>query len=129
MNMTSRIDEPKKVYAIKKIQDITKKRQEHFCVVSLNGASEVIKVHVITIGIANRTLVHPREVFYPLIKDNACAFIAVHNHPSGNLEISDDDRSVTKRLDEASKLIGIPMFDHIIVSSEGYNSFKHGGHL
>jgi len=102
-------------------------KQEQFITMTLNGAHEVISVSIVTIGILNRTVVHPREVFYRAIKDSAAAVIIAHNHPSGQLEPSDEDRSITRRLTDAGEIIGIPILDHIIFTRRGYMSFKDLG--
>ena len=98
--------------------------KEYFLAVTLDGASRVIDTHIISIGTLNQSLVHPREVFYPAIKDKAAAIILAHNHPSGQRTPSRADRQVTERLKEVGKLIGIEVLDHIILSSEGYYSFQ-----
>jgi len=67
------------------------KRQEHFIVISLNGGHEVNAVREVTKGLINKTVVHPREVFADPITDRACAILVAHNHPSGNLDPSDED--------------------------------------
>lgn len=103
--------------------------QEHFIVTTLNGAHQVIKTRVISIGIMNRTLVHPREIFKGAILDNAAAIILVHNHPSGNIDPSIEDIQITKRLKDASIIIGIGILDHVIISSRGYYSFLKEGKL
>jgi len=105
------------------------KKQEHFLVITLDGAHQPIKLHVVTIGLVNRTIVHPREVFYRAIKDNATAVLLVHNHPSGLVQPSQEDRDITHRLLEAGELLGIPVLDHLIVSSKGYYSFTEHGEL
>lgn len=103
-------------------------RQEHFLTITVNGAHEVIKIHVTSIGLLNRTIVHPREVFYAAITDNAAAIILAHNHPSGNLTPSVEDREVTNRLRQAGGILGIPVLDHVIISTNGHYSFlEHGG--
>lgn len=99
------------------------KSKEHFYVVTLNAAHRVIKVSLVSVGILNRTLVHPREVFKPAIVDEAAAVILCHNHPSGDLDPSSEDKSVTERLVEAGELLGISVLDHIIISKNGYYSF------
>ena len=96
------------------------KRQEHFVVATLDAANQVIAVHEITKGLANRTLAHPREVFRPAILDGACAVILCQNHPSGKLEPSEDDFSLTQRLKDAGEILGIPVLDHIIISKKGF---------
>ena len=98
--------------------------REHFIAITLDGASRVINTHIISIGTLNQSLVHPREVFYPAIKDKAAAIIIAHNHPSGQLSPSQADRQVTTRLKDAGKLIGIDIIDHIILTTEGYYSFQ-----
>lgn len=105
------------------------KKQEHFMVTTLNGAHEPIKTHVVSIGLVNRTLVHPREVFYPAIEDSAAAIMLCHNHPSGNLEPSQEDIEITQRMKQASVIIGIEIIDHLIISKNGYYSFLEEGKL
>jgi len=104
------------------IQHFADRKQEHFLVISLNGANEVINVRVITIGLVNTTQVHPREVFADVIAERASAVILAHNHPSGNLELSDGDINITRQLSEAGKLLGIKVLDHIVFSKSGYRS-------
>ena len=74
------------------------RKQEHFLCVTINGANEVITTHVVSIGLANKSQVHPREVFADAITDRASAIILAHNHPSGPLTPSKEDIEVTKRL-------------------------------
>ncbi|MDA3833597.1 MAG: DNA repair protein RadC [Spirochaetales bacterium] len=105
------------------------RQQEHFLRVSLNGAHEIISVEVVTIGLVNRTIVHPREVFSVPLKERATAIIVAHNHPSGRLEPSSEDCEVTDRIKRSGKLLGIPLLDHIIFSDEGYFSFLEEGKL
>jgi DNA repair protein RadC len=95
------------------------KQQEHFIVVTLRGDHTVIRARIISIGLVNRTLVHPREVFLTAIKDNAVAIIIAHNHPSGDVEPSTDDFEVTRRLVAAGELIGITVLDHIVFARGG----------
>lgn len=112
------------------LKSFSRKRQEHFVVLTLNGAHFTIRRHTVTIGLANRTMVHPREVFFPAIKDNAVAIIVAHNHPSGQVVPSDEDRAVTKRLKEAGEVLGIPVLDHVVIGKEGrYYSFLENGAL
>lgn len=106
------------------LQHFADRKQEQFIVISLNGAHEVIETRVVTIGILNRTIVHPREVFADPITDRAAAIIVAHNHPSGQLEPSEEDIIITKRLAEVGELVGITLLDHLILSSKGgYSSF------
>ncbi len=102
--------------------------QEHFLSVSLNGAHEVIRVRVISRGTIDRTIVHPREVFIDPLSDRAAAILVAHNHPSGSLVPSPEDKELTRRLSSAGELLGIPLLDHVIFTDVGYYSFlEHGG--
>jgi DNA repair protein RadC len=105
------------------------KRQEHFVVVTLNGANEVIETRIVTVGLLNHSLVHPREVFADAITDRAAAVICVHNHPSGTLEPSSQDLAITRQLVEAGDLLGIRVLDHLIVTGEGFVSLKERGQV
>jgi len=106
------------------LKELKNKKQEHFTVVYLDGANQIVENRVITIGTLNQSLVHPREVFAPAIELRAASLILAHNHPSGILSPSDEDKKVTKRLVEGSKILGIEILDHIIISSDGYYSFR-----
>ena len=105
-----------------------RQKQENFLTVTLNGANEIIKVHHITKGLVNRTIVHPRECFHPAVKDYASSVIFAHNHPSGNVLPSAEDRSIADRLNKAGIILGFSVVDHIILSPEGYYySFQKEG--
>jgi DNA repair protein RadC len=106
------------------LADITTKSQEHFICISLNGANEVIAKRIVTIGLLDRSLVHPRDVFADVISDRAAAVIFAHNHPSGDLQPSDADLKTQDQLVEAAKILGIRVLDHVIVSKKGYFSFQ-----
>jgi len=93
--------------------------QEEFHVLTLNGSHRVIRTHQATMGLANATQIHPREVFRPAILDGAVAVILVHNHPSGDPQPSDADHMVTSKLKEAGEILGIKVLDHIIVARHG----------
>lgn len=105
------------------------KKQEHFLVMTLDGAHQVIKTKAITKGSVNHCIVHPREVFIEAIKNNAVSIILAHNHPSGNLRPSTEDISLFNRMKNASKLMGINLLDFMIVSKNGYLSFAEKGYL
>lgn len=117
-----RITSAQDVYRL--LHDYTAKDREHFITITLDGQSKVIEERVIHIGTLNQSLVHPREVFRPAILDNAAGIIIAHNHPSGTLEASRADIQITQRLKEVSKLIGIELLDHVIISEEGYYSLS-----
>ncbi len=109
------------------LTDIRAKSQEHFVCISLNGANEVIQKRIVTIGLLDRSLVHPRDVYADVITDRAAAVIFAHNHPSGDLQPSDADVRTQKQLVEAAKILGIRVLDHVIVSKKGYFSFQEAG--
>jgi DNA repair protein RadC len=79
---------------------------------------------VVSVGILNENLVHPREVFEPAIQCSAAQLIVAHNHPSGDTDPSEEDIAVTGKLKEAGRILGIEILDHVIVSQSGYLSFK-----
>lgn len=113
--------------AYKSLERYKNKRNEHFFVVTLDGAHAVIAVRIVSIGLLNRTVVHPREVFIHAIRDNSAAVICVHNHPSGSLSPSSEDLEITRRLREAGDILGIAMLDHLIISKNGfYSMVEHG---
>ena len=106
------------------VTDIAGKQQEYFVCISLNGANEVIEKRVVTIGLLDKNPVHPREVFADVIADRAAAVIFAHNHPSGDLQPSEADLRTHEQLTEASKILGLRVLDHVIVSRKGYFSFQ-----
>jgi DNA repair protein RadC len=106
------------------IKRYTKSRQELFLVITLNNLHETIGVHISTIGIIDKTIVHPREIFFNLIKDNASSFIVAHSHPSGSLEPSGEDIENTERLLKASKIMGFHFLDHLIITKNDFCSIR-----
>jgi DNA repair protein RadC len=104
-------------------------RQEHFIVITLDGSHIPISVAIVSIGLVNRTIVHPREVFFRAIKDMASAVIVCHNHPSGSLDASPEDQLLTERLSNAGEIVGIQVIDHIIFSRFGYASLRQEGYF
>jgi len=96
--------------------------QECFIVVCLDGAQHIIDVKAVSHGIANKVLVHPREVFRPAIIANAVSIIIAHNHPSGDMEFSKEDLEITVDLQKAGELLGIEVLDHILISRNGFKS-------
>ncbi len=93
-------------------------KQEEFWIVTLNTKNIPIDCHQITVGTLRNSLVHPREVFRPAIRDAANCIMAVHNHPSGDPTPSDQDISVTERLEQTAEVVGIPVIDHIVVGAD-----------
>ncbi len=103
--------------------------KEHFVLITLNGASHVIRKEIIFIGTLNQSLVHPREIFRLALIDNSAGIIIAHNHPSGTLQASSADIAITTRLKEVSKLVGIELLDHVIVTELGHYSMSDDGLL
>jgi DNA repair protein RadC len=99
-------------------------RQEEFHIVTLDTKNQVIDTHQITVGTLDASLVHPREVFRPAIKDAAAAVILVHNHPSGDATPSPEDFAVTRRLDSAAELLGMRVLDHIVLGISTATSIR-----
>jgi DNA repair protein RadC len=120
-----RIKEPQDIFnLVKRYQD---EQREQFIVITLNKAHEPISVYIASIGTVSNTLVHPREVFVRAIQDMASEIILCHNHPTGSLEPSPEDKEVTERLCSAGKIIGIYVLDHIIFSKIGFKSLRKEG--
>ncbi len=125
-----------KGHTVKSVKDIipfisylTTKRQEYFVCINLNGGNRVISSRVVTIGLVDQALVHPREVFAEAVKERAAKVVVAHNHPGGGLSPSSEDVQITKNLVKASSILGIVFLDHIIVSEDGYFSFREEGLL
>ena len=121
------VKHPADVFAL--VRHNADRKQERFFSVSLNGSHEVLAVRLVTVGLVNRTIVHPREVFADLIQDRASAFAVAHNHPSGRLSPSPQDAEITERLRHASIILGINFMDHLIFSPTDYYSFRDNGRL
>ena len=109
--------------------NIPNKKQEYFLSITLTGASHIIEKRVVTVGTLNQSLVHPRELFADAITDRAAGIIIAHNHPSGQCFPNHEDRRVTQCIKEVSKIIGIELIDHIILTKESYFSFLDEGEL
>jgi DNA repair protein RadC len=105
------------------------RKQEHFLCASINGANEILNIRVVSIGLLDRSPVHPREVFADALADRAAAIIVAHNHPSGGVEPSQSDISITAQLKAAGEILGIEMLDHIIFDRTDYFSFLEAGRL
>ena len=120
-----RIRHPSDIYAL--IRHHADRRQERFLCLSLNGAHEVLAIRIVTIGLVNRTIVHPREVFADPIIDRASAVAVAHNHPSGNLQPSEEDSEITYRLKTTADILGLNFLDHLIFSENFYFSFRQEG--
>ena len=100
------------------------KKQEHFSILMLNTQNNIIKKEPLTIGILNASVIHPREVFKPAIKNSCNKIILVHNHPSGDCFPSRDDISITKKLVEFGEKLGIKVVDHVILGGNDWWNWK-----
>jgi DNA repair protein RadC len=124
----------RKTVSIKKPDDIyvelkryAKSRQEQFFTITLDGSHDVIGIHLTTIGLVNKTVIHPREILIHLIKDNACSFIIAHNHTSNSIIPSDEDILGTKQIKRASDILEFHLLDHLIFNKYGFYSFRQNG--
>lgn len=119
---------PKEVAKI--LQDVLKaeprgeQMKEHFWGVYLNSRNNIIKVELISLGIIDANLVHPRETYAPALESRASSLVVSHNHPSGNPEPSEADITMTSRLKKAGEILGVELKDHIIITKEKFYSFK-----
>lgn len=107
--------------AVAQLQELRTAKKEHFIVLYLNARNQLIYKETISIGILNASFVHPREVFKPAIDCLAASIIVAHNHPSEDVEASEGDIKITKRLIEVGKIMGINLVEHIIITK---NDFK-----
>ena len=127
IKQNKKITSAKDVY--EELKEYHNKKQEYFLALYLDGANHLIQTKIITIGILNQSLVHPREVFSYAIEKRCASIIVAHNHPSGILEASSEDINVTKRLKESSQILGIELLDHLIFTESGFISLKEDGIL
>lgn len=104
-------------------------RKEYFLTLLLDGKNRIIRRVQISEGSLNQSIVHPREVFSPAVKESAAAVILVHNHPTGDPAPSSEDIAITRRLKEAGEIMGIKVLDHIIIGDGEYLSFVERGLL
>ncbi|MBU4482807.1 MAG: DNA repair protein RadC [Actinobacteria bacterium] len=120
-NKSFRCSEEVANYYIPLLKDLKK---EQFIVLLLDIKNKIIKEVLISMGSLTSSIVHPREVIKPIIKESAASVIFIHNHPSGDPEPSSDDIEITNRLCKSCSIMGISVLDHIIVAEGGYFSFK-----
>jgi DNA repair protein RadC len=123
-----RIHDPQDVVRIfaPRLRDLS---VEEFHLLALDTQSQVLREVLVTRGILNSSLVHPREVFRPAIAEAAAGIIIVHNHPSGDPTPSAEDRAVTRQLVAAGQLLDLPVYDHVIVAGDRWLSFSQAGLL
>jgi DNA repair protein RadC len=102
---------------------------EEFHLLALDSQSQVLREVLVTRGLLNSSLVHPREVFRAAIAEAAAGIIVVHNHPSGDPTPSAEDRTVTQQLAAAGRLLDLPLYDHVIIAGDRFVSFAATGLL
>lgn len=100
--------------------------KEHMFSLHLDSKNHLICVELVSVGSLNASVVHPREVFKSVLLSSAAGLIIIHNHPSGDPTPSREDRDITKRLKDASELLGIRLLDHIIIGETCYSFADHG---
>lgn len=122
-NKNKIIRKPEDLYSLLK-EKILNFHKEYFLVASLDNRNKIISVDTISIGTLTSSLIHPRETFEVAIRNHAAGIIICHNHPSGELKPSEDDLFVTQNLIKAGKLLMIEVVDHLIITKDGYFSFK-----
>lgn len=125
-------DEPMGITLIQRVEDVVANvedirwlKHEEFCVLTLDAENNLINKHIVSKGTMTESLVHPREVFFKVINDRAVGVVFVHNHPSGSITPSEEDLLLTKRLKDCCELLGIYLYDHIIVTKDNYTSIMH----
>lgn len=120
------IDNPRTVVDLLR-DELRLQKQEVFKALILDTKNQLLKIVTITIGTLNANIIHPRELFRPAIALGANSIVIVHNHPSGDPEPSKEDIQVTRSLVAAGEVIGIGIFDHIIIGDSEYVSLKERG--
>lgn len=106
------------------VDELRDKKKEHFYALLLDTKNRIIAEELVSVGILDASIIHPREVFKSAIKASSNSVILVHNHPSGDCTPSKEDEEVTKILENAGDLLGINVLDHIIIGKDNYYSFK-----
>lgn len=109
------------------MEDMRYLKKEHLKVIFLNTKNIIIDVSDLSIGSLNSSVVHPREIYSEAIRKSSSSIIVCHNHPSGDPTPSNEDISITKRLQEVGKLVGIDLLDHLIIGDGNYISLKEKG--
>lgn len=102
-------------------------RKERFYALLLDGKNRLIREEMVSEGTLTASLVHPREVFGPAIREGAASLVVLHNHPSGDARPSAEDMEVTRRLRKAGEIVGIPILDHLVMGRTTYYSFAEQG--
>ncbi len=122
-----RLTKPAEVYA--EVRDIRHHRKEHLIGLYLDAQNQLIHRETLSIGSLNTTRTHPREILFPAIQCLALGFILAHNHPSGGLEPSPEDLEFNRAVQRAGELMGIELYDHLIIAPRGFTSLRERGLL
>jgi DNA repair protein RadC len=107
-----------------RLEDKIDQEKEHFYVMHLDIRSRVKLVELVSLGTLNSSLVHPRETFRRAVMQGSASIIVAHNHPSGEVDPSDEDTKLTKLLHESGNILGIILFDHVIFANDKFYSFR-----
>lgn len=110
-----------------KNEDIIDQDKEHFWVIGIDSHNVIKYLELVSLGILNENLVHPREVFRLAIMKGVASIIVAHNHPSDVVEPSEADLTITERLKKVGEILGIEIVDHIIITKNNLFSFKEKG--
>ena len=116
-------------YAILKSESTIDQDKEHFWSIGLDASNKVKYVELVCLGILNQAVTAPREIFRLAIMEGVLSLIVCHNHPSGSLQPSPEDRRFTSQIEKAGNIIGIKLLDHVIIGKEGHYSFSDEGVL
>lgn len=128
-----KVTDPESIYKMLKSyfksQDGIDRKKEHFFVIHLDARNKIQFLELVSIGILNASLVHPREVFCRAVRDCSSQIILAHNHPSGDIEPSQEDIATTRRLVQAGEILGIKVLDHVIYAQGAFCSLSEQGLL
>jgi DNA repair protein RadC len=122
-----KLSRPNQVYD--EVRDIRRAKREHLIGLYLDAQNGLLHRETVSIGTLNTTRTHPREILYPAIQHLALGFILAHNHPSGCLEPSPEDVEFTASVKRAGELMGIELYDHLVVAGDGFTSMRERGLL
>ena len=125
---STKIQMPQDIAALARdVLEMHEMAEENFIIVCLNTKNKIAGIHTISVGTLNEAIVHPREVFKAALLNNASAILLIHNHPSGDPEPSREDIETTHRLANAGDILGVKVFDHVIIGDNRYKSLKEEG--
>lgn len=131
VTLLSSLHVQKMLKAVLESEDEIGREREHFWAIGLNAKNVVQFIELVHLGTANASLVHPREVYRWAVAKGCISIIVGHNHPSGDVAPSIEDRQITSKLKKAGDVLGIKLFDHVIISNgdDQYYSFNDQGVL